>query len=132
MSVANDSSIRIWDTTGNLLKTLYVHTSCVYDVIFSPDNLKIISSICETNSNHSRDNHCIKIWDVESGNLLNTLKKMKTSFHFFEKIFNTHYVVSIKYFEWSTDQCNPQCGNSTSIYKFRQKKLIHYLDNYQS
>jgi len=107
------NSIKIWDaelgtpsivsSSGNgarLLNILYGHTGPIFAVAFSPDNLRIASGSCDSS---------IKIWDIRSSQFLNTLKKMKTSFHFFEKIFNTHCIVSIKYFDWPYRLDN-ECG----------------------
>jgi WD40 repeat protein len=78
-SGGRDNSVKIWDAqSGQLLNTLidpsiasvginrerWSHISCVYSVAFSPDNLKIASG-----SGDCR----VKIWDAQSGQLLNTL-----------------------------------------------------------
>lgn len=60
----DDKLIKLWDTTGTLIRTFSGHTQSVRCVRFTPDGTKIVSC--------SRDNS-IKIWDVSSGNLLKTL-----------------------------------------------------------
>jgi WD40 repeat protein len=60
-----DYSIKIWDAeSGQLLNTLKDHTDPVLGVVFSSDNLKIVSG----------GEDSVKIWDAESGQLLNTLR----------------------------------------------------------
>jgi len=79
ISGSGDASIKIWDTqTGRLLNTLNAHTYWINSaafssnahtywinsVAFSSDNLRIVSG----NSDNT-----VKIWDANSGLLLNTL-----------------------------------------------------------
>ena len=60
------SNIIVYD---KLINTLTGHTDCVNSAAISPDNKKIVSG--------SNDNR-IKIWDLESGELINTLKGQHT------------------------------------------------------
>jgi WD40 repeat protein len=107
-----DKSIKIWDTEsggfparGNLLCTLNGHISGVKSVAFSPDNLKIVS--CSYNS--------IKIWDVESGNLLHNLNPNESSKA--TDGFHTGMIRSVA--------CQ-------QIFVNLNKKLINYLNNHKS
>ena len=50
--------------SDKLINKLTGHTDCVRSVAISPDNKKIVSG--------SSDN-TIRIWDLDSGNLINTL-----------------------------------------------------------
>jgi WD40 repeat protein len=76
-SGSRNHSIKIWDAySGQLLNTLIdlgitpvlgrhkSHNSAVFNVAYSPDNLKIISG---------NEDSRIKIWDAQSGQLLDTL-----------------------------------------------------------
>jgi len=63
----NDSEIRLWTVEGRLLKVLEGHSDKIKNIIFSQDGLRIIS--------YSYDS-TIKIWDVKSGQCINTIVPM--------------------------------------------------------
>lgn len=60
----DDATIKVWDTAGNLLKTMTGHTGSVYGVKATPNGNYIVSG--------SKDK-TIKIWDAASGSLVRTL-----------------------------------------------------------
>jgi WD40 repeat protein len=60
----NDNAIKVWDTTGTLLRTLTGHTGAVQSVKISDDGQYIVSG--------SRDDK-IKIWELATGNLVRTI-----------------------------------------------------------
>jgi WD40 repeat protein len=56
----------LWDVcTGQLLKTLQGHTNQVWAVAFSPDGQTLASGSSD---------ETIKIWDIETGKCLQTLR----------------------------------------------------------
>ncbi|MEQ8961301.1 MAG: hypothetical protein RLP02_25820, partial [Coleofasciculus sp. C2-GNP5-27] len=59
-----DNTLKLWDTSGNLLDTLAEHEDYVTAVAFSPDGKRIVSG---------SDDNTLKLWDT-SGNLLHTLE----------------------------------------------------------
>jgi WD40 repeat protein/transcriptional regulator with XRE-family HTH domain len=59
-----DTTVRIWDSSGNLLHVLYGHASYIDDVAFSPDG-KYLASASEDGT--------AKLWEVETGKLILTL-----------------------------------------------------------
>jgi nucleoside phosphorylase len=64
-----DKTIKLWNLeTGNLLATLVGHSSAVLSVAFSPD-----SKILASSSNLEVRDGCIKLWDVESARIRQTL-----------------------------------------------------------
>ena len=64
-----DKTIKLWDiVTGNSLATLVGHSSAVLSVAFSPD-----SKILASSSNLEVRDGCIKLWDVESARIRQTL-----------------------------------------------------------
>lgn len=57
--------IKIWDTnTGELINTFEGHHGHTTSLVYTPDNLKIISGY---------DHQCIDIWDAVSGDVIHTL-----------------------------------------------------------
>jgi WD40 repeat protein len=75
-----DNTARIWETeSGRELQKLEGHKSWVYSVAFSPDGKKVVTS-----DNLSKDDgrgmnnfikaHAVRIWDAESGKVLQTLE----------------------------------------------------------
>ncbi|MEQ8959709.1 MAG: hypothetical protein RLP02_17590 [Coleofasciculus sp. C2-GNP5-27] len=70
-SSSNDQTIKLWNLpTGKLLYTLAGHSSMVTSVAFSPDGKTLASS-----SNLAVGDGNIKLWDVETGTLQQTLDK---------------------------------------------------------
>jgi WD40 repeat protein len=64
-----DKTIKLWNLeTGNLLAMLVGHSSAVLSVAFSPD-----SKILASSSNLEVRDGCIKLWDVESARIRQTL-----------------------------------------------------------
>ena len=59
-----DTTVRIWDTSGNLLHILYGHASYIDDVAFSPDGNYLASA---------SEDGTAKLWEVEPGKLILTL-----------------------------------------------------------
>ena len=64
VSGSDDNTLKLWDTSGNLLYTLAGHQADVNAVAFSPDSKRIVSG---------SDDNTLKLWDTTSGNLLYTL-----------------------------------------------------------
>ena len=61
----NAGAISLWDTASStLLHSFRADTSTVHSVVFSPDSKKLVTG--------GRDNH-LRLWDVETGNLLRAL-----------------------------------------------------------
>ncbi len=69
LSCSTDNTLKLWDTSGNLLHTFKGHENSVFAVAFSPDGQTILSG--------SRDN-TLKLWDT-SGNLLHSFKGHESS-----------------------------------------------------
>jgi len=70
-SSSNDQTIKLWNLpTGKLLYTLAGHSSMVTSVAFSPDGKTLASA-----SNLAVGDGNIKLWDVETGTLQQTLDK---------------------------------------------------------
>lgn len=63
-SGGSDDKVKLWDSTGVLLKTLSSHTGDITSLKFSPDNQRLFSA--------SKDN-TIKVWELSTGNLLQTI-----------------------------------------------------------
>jgi WD40 repeat protein len=58
--------VRIWDaSTGQCLKTLQGHTSCIWSVAFNPVGNTVASG---------SDDGTIKLWDVDTGKCIRTLR----------------------------------------------------------
>jgi WD40 repeat protein len=63
-ATGSDGHVRMWDTTGKLLRTFSGHTGGVQGVAVSPDQTRLASA--------GKDG-TVKVWDVESGAELLTL-----------------------------------------------------------
>jgi WD40 repeat protein len=63
-TASDDSTVKLWDINGKLLRTFKGHTGIIYGVSFSPNGRLVASA--------SNDN-TVKIWDI-NGKLLQTLK----------------------------------------------------------
>lgn len=63
-TAGNDNTVKIWDSTGVLQKTLTGHTGATQAVRFTADGVYVVSG--------SKDDK-LKIWDVASGTLVRTL-----------------------------------------------------------
>ncbi|BAY27570.1 WD-40 repeat-containing protein [Calothrix sp. NIES-2100] len=63
-SASFDRTVKLWDISGKLLKTLNGHSGSVNSVSFSPDGKTIASASSDST---------VKLWDI-SGKLLKTLK----------------------------------------------------------
>jgi WD40 repeat protein len=62
LSASADKTLRLWDTSGNLLRQFTGHTEVVNDANFSPDSQRIVSSGADSTA---------RVWDIQ-GNLLYT------------------------------------------------------------
>lgn len=70
LASTNKENVRLWDVaTGKEVRTLQGHTDDVLNVAFSPDSKQLAST---GNDNTAR------VWDVQSGNLLNTFTSEDT------------------------------------------------------
>jgi WD40 repeat protein len=67
IAAASGKVIRIWDTTGRLVRTLSGHNADVGRVIWSPDGRRLASA-----SSGDTD-RSVRIWDAESGRVLRTI-----------------------------------------------------------
>ncbi|NER36447.1 MAG: hypothetical protein F6J93_21095 [Oscillatoria sp. SIO1A7] len=70
-SSSHDRTVKLWNlTTGQLLKALAGHSSAVLSVAFSPDGKTLASA-----SNMEFQDGNIKLWDVSTGRLSQTMNK---------------------------------------------------------
>jgi WD40 repeat protein len=60
--IGGDGAIRIWDNSGNVIKTLTSTVKPAYPITFSPDGKSLVSA--------SSDRSSLLLWDVESGTVL--------------------------------------------------------------
>lgn len=68
-SGSSDTTIKFWNlNTGTLLHDIKAHSMTVNNVVFSPDGQTLVSC-----GNFEGDNGYIKIWDVKTGKLKQTL-----------------------------------------------------------
>ena len=64
-SCSYDKTIKLWDNSGNLSKTLKGHIDKVIDIDFSPNELFIVSVSSD---------QTLKIWDMETGKIYQNLE----------------------------------------------------------
>jgi WD40 repeat protein len=67
VAAASGRLIRIWDTTGRLIRTLSGHNADVGRVIWSPDGKRLASA------SSGETDRSVRIWDTESGRILRTI-----------------------------------------------------------
>ena len=70
-TASSDTTIKIWQKNGRLVRTLRGHQDSVVDVAFSP-NQNLIASAAEDNT--------VKLWNIE-GELISTLRGHRGSVH---------------------------------------------------
>ncbi|MBD2278081.1 MAG: WD40 repeat domain-containing protein [Dolichospermum sp. DEX189] len=74
-SGSDDTTIKLWNVkTGNLLQTLTGHSSQVNSVAYSPDGQTLASGGYTQAMAIASSVNTIKLWNVKTGNLLQTLK----------------------------------------------------------
>ena len=59
-SCSYDRTVKLWNNSGNILKTLDGHIDKVYGISFSPNERFIVSV---------SGDQTLKIWDIETGKL---------------------------------------------------------------
>jgi WD40 repeat protein len=70
-----DNALRLWDLeSGQTLRTLKGHTECVTAVAITPDGRRAVSASGNLVSDQALENKTLRLWDLESGRTLRTLK----------------------------------------------------------
>ncbi|MCC5644003.1 WD40 repeat domain-containing protein [Nostoc sp. CHAB 5824] len=73
-SGSGDKTIKLWNVeTGQLIRTLTGHNNAVVSVSFSPDGKTLASGSGNTSHSSSSGDKTIKLWNVETGQLIRTL-----------------------------------------------------------
>ena len=109
-----DKTVRLWDTTtGKNTSTLPGHIAVVESVAFSPDGRMIASGGGTSSVNRwSADDFTVKLWDVDSGQNINTLYGHKWSVYHVTFSPDGKYLVSSsgdsRAIFWDAKTGNPQ------------------------
>jgi WD40 repeat protein len=120
ISASSDQTLKVWDVDqGQLLHTLEGHTDSVKSVVVTPDGKRAISSPpASFFFSHSNDK-TLKVWDLDHGKLLGTLKGHQGSINAFALTPDGNLVISA-----SSDR-------TLKVWDLRQDQLLNCSEQHQ-
>jgi WD40 repeat protein len=78
-SSSDDKTIKVWAANSLIpTKELLGHTGQVLSIAFSPDDQKLVSGSGEDKYDITQQENCIKIWDLSTKRIIQTLKGNKS------------------------------------------------------
>ncbi len=122
----SDNLIKLWDSTGALIRTLTGHTGSVQSVKFSEDGNYLVSG--------SKDDK-IKIWEVATGNVIRTMSGHKSDVMQVDVSADGNKIVSgsadstIRIWDWDsgTQLQSFRLANAGKVYSVSFSPNNHYV-----